>query len=48
LSWYPIQNAFARLAASYRRELEREEAEMRRGRFLGRDVGEERQWEVYE
>ncbi len=48
LSWYPIQNAFARLAARYRRELEREEEEMRRGRFLGRDVGEERQWEVYE
>lgn len=46
--WYPMENAFARLAAHYRKEMEREEQEIRRRRFSGRDRGEEREWEVYE
>lgn len=49
LNWPPVQSAFARLAAHYRKELEREERElMRRWRFSGRDRGEEREREVYE
>lgn len=49
LSWYPIQAAFARLAAYYRREMEREEREaMRRWRLSGRDASDEREREVYE
>ena len=48
LNWYPIQNAFARLAAHNRKELEREEEQMRRLGLSARDVGEEREWEVYE
>ncbi|MHB8589205.1 MAG: hypothetical protein ACYDA0_10170 [Candidatus Dormibacteraceae bacterium] len=48
-SWYPIQGAFARLAAHYRREMEREEREaMRRWRLSDRERGEEREREVYE
>jgi hypothetical protein len=47
-SWYPMQNAFARLAAYYRKEMEREEREMRQQRFSDRDRGNEREWEVYE
>ncbi len=48
-NWQPIRGAFARLAAHYRREMEREEREvMRRWRFSGRGRGEEREREVYE
>ena len=46
VAWYPMRGALARLAAHYRRELERQEREMRRWRFSGRDAGEEREWEV--
>ena len=48
LSWYPIQNAFARVAAHNRKALEREEERMRRRGLSARDAGEEREWEVYE
>ena len=48
LSWYPIQNAFVRLAAHYRKELQREEELMQRRGLSARDAGEEREWEVYE
>jgi hypothetical protein len=49
LSWYPMQRAFARLAAYYRKELEREEREaMRRWRLSGRDRYEEYEREGYE
>lgn len=48
LSWYPMQGAFARLGAYYRRELEREEKEaMRRWRLSGRDRYEEHEREEY-
>jgi hypothetical protein len=49
LNWHPIRSLFARLAAHYHHEMEREEREqMRRWRFSGRDRGEEREREVYE
>ena len=48
LSWYPIQIAFARVAAHNRKELERQEELMRRRGLSARDAGEEREWEVYE
>jgi len=47
-SWYPMQRAFARLGAYYRRELEREEREAtRRWRLSGRDRYEEHEREEY-
>ena len=49
LGWYPMERAFARLAAYYRREMEREEREaMRRWRLSGRDRYEEHEREDYE
>ena len=48
-SWYPMPSAFARLAAYYRREMERDEREaMRRWRLSGRDRYEEHEREDYE
>lgn len=48
LGWYPMQRAFARLAAYYRNELEREEREaMRRWRLSSRDRYEEHEREEY-
>ena len=45
VSWYPIQTAFARLAAHYRRQLELEARQLRRS---GREAADEREWEMYE
>jgi len=48
LGWYPMQRAFARLAAYYRKEMEREEREaLRRWRLSGRDRYEEHEREDY-
>jgi len=45
VDWHPMQAAFARLAAHYRRELEREARRLRRS---GREAGDEHEWEMYE
>ena len=49
LSWYPLDRALGRLAAHYRREMERlERQEMRRRSGSGRGNHQEREWEVFE